>query len=140
MMSRGHAVIPFHNPHKKSMRSLPVRTWPPCGGKRTIRPPRNRSGDGQRSAAGGPRRQPPQSRSGALLLGLLALLAAEDVLSQAHRLRRHLDELVVGDPFERALEGDRARHLEAGVDLFGRLPVVAELLALGGVAEHVVGA
>ena len=74
----------------------------------------------------------------AALLELLALLGAEDVLAHAHDLGRHLDQLVVGDPLQRALESDEARHLEAGVDVLGGRPVVAELLALGGVAEHVV--
>jgi hypothetical protein len=60
------------------------------------------------------------------------------VLAHAHGLRRDFDELVVGDPLERTLEGQRTRHLEPGVDLLGGRAVVAELLALGGVAEHVV--
>ena len=72
--------------------------------------------------------------------GLLALLRAQHVLAHAHRVGRDLDELVGGDPFQGALEREGAHHLEAGVDVLGGLPVVAELLALGGVAQHVVGA
>src|SRR5450756_66742 len=115
MMSRGHAVIPFHKPHKKSMRSRPGASLATVRGQ--VYHPAAAQPNWWRPAKRRRRRASGLGRP--VLLELLALLGAEDVLAQAHRLGRHFDELVVGDPFERTLEGDRARHLEAGVDLFG---------------------
>src|SRR5680860_902817 len=64
----------------------------------------------------------------------------EDHLAQADAGRRHLDALILGDELERLLERDRARRGEPHGVVGRRRPHVGELLLLGGVHVHLLGA
>src|SRR5882724_12074246 len=70
------------------------------------------------------------------LFGALALVRVEELLAQADRFRRHLDELVVLDIGERLFQRHPDRRRQPHRLVLGRGADVGELLALERSEEH----
>src|SRR6476620_1591159 len=69
--------------------------------------------------------------------GTTPFVLGQEPLAQPDRCRRDLDQLVLGDEFERALEGHRPWRREPQRLVVGVRPDVGELLLLGRVDVHV---